>query len=187
VFLAGAGYTLIDSGLGIMATSGSSTVSLVFTGNIDAINTVPSGVDYGDFLLSCTNCASGITMPAFTFDLEITDITDSGATGVFDGTSTGGLVSWNGITGAGSVGSSGITMTWLPTQIGGSGLFNTTEFTWPNSGHTIIVAPNSGTPPGDTTIQGIVTSTTIPEPATMAMVGGLFVGLAALARKRRRS
>ncbi len=29
--------------------------------------------------------------------------------------------------------------------------------------------------------------TAVPEPATMAMVGGLFIGLAALARKRRRS
>jgi hypothetical protein len=52
---------------------------------------------------------------------------------------------------------------------------------------TLIVAPNSGTPPGDTSIQGTVSSTLVPEPATMAMVGGLFVGLAALARKRRRS
>jgi hypothetical protein len=185
VFNAGVGYTLIDSGLGIMATSGSSTVTLTFTPNADSINNVPSGVDYGDFLLTCTNCTSGITMPAFTFDLEISDITDTGATGVFDASSTGGLVSWNGITGVGSVGSSGIVVTWLPATLGGSGLFNTTVFTYPNFGSTIIVAPNSGTPPGDTTIQGTVTSTTIPEPATMAMVGGLLIGLAALARKRR--
>ena len=48
-----------------------------------------------------------------------------------------------------------------------------------------IVAPNSGTPQGDTTVQGFVSSTAVPEPATMAMVGGLLIGLAALARKRR--
>jgi hypothetical protein len=81
---------------------------------------------------------------------------------------------------------------WSPTQVGpgttnatGGTNFSTTFFTVPNM--TLIVAPNSGTPPGDTSIQGTVSSTLVPEPATMAMVGGLFVGLAALARKRRRS
>jgi hypothetical protein len=37
----------------------------------------------------------------------------------------------------------------------------------------LIVAPNSGTPPGDTTIQGQINST--PEPATMGMFGGALL------------
>jgi hypothetical protein len=192
VFNAGLGYTLIDGGLGISVTSGSATATLVFTPNLDSVNMTPTGVDYGDFELQCTNCAGGITIPAFTFDLEIDDITDN-ATGYFDGTSTGGLVTWNGLLGVGGVGSSAVQLTWLPAQIGpgastpGTVSFNFTYYTWPNSGKTIIVAPNSGTPAGDTTIQGTVNDSSIPEPATMAMVGGLFVGLAALARKRRRT
>lgn len=43
---------------------------------------------------------------------------------------------------------------------------------------------------GTTTLQGYVTQGvpgTVPEPATMAMVGGLFIGLGALARKRRKA
>jgi len=37
----------------------------------------------------------------------------------------------------------------------------------------LIVAPNSGAIPGDTTIQGQVSST--PEPAALSMIGGAFV------------
>ena len=45
----------------------------------------------------------------------------------------------------------------------------------------LIVAPNSGTPPGDTTIQGQVSAT--PEPATLSLIGGALLGLGFLRRK----
>jgi hypothetical protein len=178
-----AGYTITDGGLELLDAAAG--VELLFTPNASPVggNAVPSNVDFGDFLLICTGCATGGTaFGSFTFSLEITDVTDS-ATGVFTGTSTAGTVTPTSAT---------MDVNWSPTQVGpgttnatGGTNFSTTFFTVPNM--TLIVAPNSGTPPGDTSIQGTVSSTLVPEPATMAMVGGLFVGLAALARKRRRS
>lgn len=46
----------------------------------------------------------------------------------------------------------------------------------------LIVAPNSGTPPGDTTIQGQLSSS--PEPATFGLIGGALIGLGLLRRKK---
>jgi len=56
-----------------------------------------------------------------------------------------------------------------------------------------VQGPTEGIEPANqdtTTLQGVVSQNDLgaaPEPATMAMVGGLLVGLGALARKRRRA
>jgi hypothetical protein len=47
---------------------------------------------------------------------------------------------------------------------------------------TSIVAPNSGTPPGDTTVQAQVASGT-PEPATFALFGCALAGFGLARRK----
>lgn len=48
----------------------------------------------------------------------------------------------------------------------------------------IIVNPTSGTNPGQTTVQAGIDSTVVPGPATLGMVGGAFLVLGLLRRKR---
>lgn len=179
-----AGTLFVGGGL-VLNSSGGSAATLTFTPNSNTATGVPSNLNFGDFLLVCTTCGTqasglGTHFNSFTFDLIITDVTDS-ATGEFVGTSSGGSV-WSDV--------SQVSISWLPLQLGPgtsnalSGSFGTTYFTI--STPTLIVAPNSGTPPGDTTVQGGVSSSAIPEPATMAMAGGALIALAALARKRRK-
>jgi len=100
-----------------------------------------------------------------------------GATGIFVGTSTGGTI-WHD--------TSEIFLIWSPLQLGpgtsnaASGNFGPTFFN--KQLRTDIVAPNSGSPAGDTTLQGFVDST--PEPATFSLIGGALLGLAFLRRKK---
>ena len=176
-FISGTG-TIIGGGL-ILESNGGTSSEITFTPNVSSTNVTPTNVDFGDFLVSCVSCGTA-TYGAFTIDLVIDDTTD-GAFGHFVGTSAGGTVTAT---------SSTLSISWTPLQLGpgtsnaSSGNFGLTFFEVPNL--SLLVAPNSGTPPGDTSIQGIVTAVgATPEPTTLAMVGGLFIGLAALARKRR--
>jgi hypothetical protein len=173
------GSAYVSGGGLVLESNGGTSSEITFTPNVASTNAPPSNVDFGDFLLTCNSCGTA-TFGAFTFDLVIDDTTD-GAFGTFVGTSTGGTVTAT---------SSTISISWLPLQLGpgtsnaSSGNFGPTEFEVPNL--TLIVAPNSGTPQGDTSIQGVLTSTLVPEPATLAMSGLALIGLAALARKRRK-
>lgn len=107
-------------------------------------------------------------------------MTDS-ATGRFVGTSTGGTVFSD---------VSQLTINWAPLQLGPgtnnaiSGNFGTTIFT--TTIFTGIVAPNSGAVPGQSTVQGFVTSSAVPEPATLSLIGAALLGLGMLRRKRVR-
>jgi len=120
----------------------------------------------------------GSVFNPFTFDLLVTDVTD-GATGKFVGTSTGGSIFSD---------VSAIAVNWAPLQLGpgaknaltgdfGSTIFTTTIFT-------AIVAPNSGAVPGQSTVQGNVAFTPVPEPATLAMIGGALLSLGFLRTRR---
>jgi hypothetical protein len=171
--------TLNDS-LGAAAT-------ITFTPNGGSTSGVPSNIDLGDFLVTCTTCSTqaqgaGSFFNAFTFDLVITDSTD-GATGEFVGTSTGGQIYSNAST---------IVIDWSPLQLGPgttgalTGSFAATDFTVSHA--TLeIVAPNSGTPPGDTTVQGFVSSSAVPEPATFGLMGGALLAFGIFRKRVSRS
>jgi len=64
-----------------------------------------------------------------------------------------------------------------------TGNFGTTIFDMV-SPTSLIVAPNSGAIPGDTTIQGQLSAT--PEPAALSMIGGALLAFGFLRRKNFR-
>ena len=178
-----------DSGTGfnggtslvINQASGASS-TLTFIAEANSVTGVPSNVNFGIFALSCPNCSTqagdvGAEFDAFTFDLVLTDVTNN-ASGVFVGTSTGGTVFSD---------VSQLTVNWAPLVLGPgttnalSGDFGTTSFS--TTAFTGIVAPNSGLVPGQSTVQGFVADSAIPEPATLSMVGGLLLVLGLFRRK----
>ena len=80
---------------------------------MNSINAVPGNVNFGNFTLACASCSTqaggfGSFFGAFTFDLVITDVTDS-ATGIFVGSAAAGSVYLDAST---------ITINWHPLQIG---------------------------------------------------------------------
>lgn len=170
--------------LTVDSTSGAAS-QLEFTPNTSSVSGTPSNIDLGDFVLTCPTCGTtqSTFYSGFTFDLVVTDTTDGGATGEFVGTSSGGTVSSN---------SSTIDITWSTVPVNSldlgpgtsnslSGNFGITRFTISNP--TQIVAINSGSNQGETTVQGTVSSG--PEPATFSMMGGgLLLGLGVFRRKR---
>ena len=177
---AGTGFS--GSSLTLNNTLGEAA-TLKFIPDANITTGVPSNVNFGNFTLVCPLCSTqaigtSSSFSAFTFNLIITDVTD-GATGQFVGTSSGGTIFSD---------TSPITVNWAPLQLGpstnnaisgdfGPTLFSTTVFTG-------IVAPNSGAVPGQSTVQGFVNSSAVPEPATLSLIGGSLLGLGLLRRKR---
>jgi hypothetical protein len=153
-------------GLILNSTAGGAT--LVFSGTGPTTVTDPTNVNLGVFELTCAGCATGGTanFPGFTFNLIVTDTTNGTFTKTFLGSSAGGVI---------GAAQSGITIVWTPlTQNIG------TDF-WQIYSPTPIVAPNTGSAKGSTTVQGFVTG--VPEPVSFILLGS---GLLALGLLRRR-
>ena len=154
--------------LSLSSTSGA-TSTLSFVPNSAGSTGTPSGVNFGNFLLVCGGCTTSIssTFSAFTFSLQVTDTT-AGELGSasFTGTSTGGTVTSN---------TSTILVNWTPVSPATLPPFGNTVFSMV-SAISIIVAPNSSTPVGETTVQGLVSA--VPEPSTFGLLGAAMIGLA---------
>jgi len=166
-------------------TSGAAA-TLTFIPALDSVTGVPSNVNLGNFTLVCATCSTqaigaGSSFGAFTFDLVVADTTH-GATGQFVGSSAGGNVFSD---------VSSILIEWMPLLVGPgtnnalTGDFGPAQFGI--SPFTFIVAPNSGAVPGQSTVQGFVTSDDIavipvPGSALLALSGLAMFGL--IRRKR---
>jgi hypothetical protein len=156
--------------------------TLTFTTNLDSISiryedlataaspssiNAPTSVGYGFFNLDASSLTSNgvVTIGAFSFDLTIHDLTDAGVT-VIHGTSLGGTIAQN---------SALVSINWSPNI----GVVGTTTFEVDTPVR--LVPPN--TTLGETTIQGEVTSSATPEPASMLLIG---TGLLAFGYSSRR-
>ena len=182
----GPGTGFGGAGLSLAGTLGA---TLTFNPNVNSTSGMPSNINYGTFTLLCPACTTqqegtGATFAPFMFHLVITDVTD-GATGLFIGSSTGGSVFSD---------VSQLTMIWDPLQLGPfgdnalSGDFGATSFSI--KAFTGIVAPNSGTIPGQSTVEGYIDfvgsgiDVVTPEPSTFALAGFALLALGPGGRKR---
>jgi hypothetical protein len=155
-------------------TSGAAA-TIVFndSGNPFSASPPPTSVaTYGEFDVTCSTCTTaaggtGATFGAFVFDLVVDDTTDGG-TQTFIGTSSGGTLFTDNST---------VTITWTPATL----VYGSTTFTPPAIAG--INAPSGGFQ--ITTLQGTISSNTVPEPATLGMLGAGLLGLGFIARKRK--
>jgi hypothetical protein len=171
------------SGGGCAATSctfGGFTLSFVPVGS----NSFLSGslVDLGSFSTQCVSCTPG-SLQSFpsgvTFTLTVNQTGPSAGTGAFAGTVSGSL----------SFNPSFSSLIWTPSPssltLGTAGLTGTYALVLDNTGNFNIEAPTTDANPNPSVVKAFVTTTTTPEPSTVALMATGFLGLVPVVRRRR--